>query len=177
MKFNSIIAATAAMLVSAASLSAQTTLDCTGSGSAILAGCQVTNTVTSAVPYVARLILNNNSTTLAAPTAAAFGTAAGVDNAAALTLEVRSNVGYSITANAAAAMFTGGSGAKPSSSITYTTNASTYKSLVGSGSLLGSGAGATASTTFTVGYKTTYDWIQDTPGSYAMVINYTLTTP
>lgn len=178
MKFKSAIVATAAMLVSAASASAQgTTLECTGSGSSIGAGCQVTNTVSSTVPYVARLILSHNNTTLTAPTAVNFGTTAGVDNANALTLDVRSNVTYLVTASAATPNFTGGAGTKLSSSITYTTDGgSNYKVLAGAGSSVGSGA-ATNNDPYTIGYKTLYNWTVDVPGTYSLVINYTLTTP
>jgi hypothetical protein len=41
---------------------------------------------------------------------------------------------------------------------------------------IGSGS-ATASTLFTLGYNTRYNWTIDTPGNYQLAINYTITAP
>jgi hypothetical protein len=177
MKFARLIAAGAALLVSAGTAQAQVTQNCNGNAVGVGAGCSVTNTVTSNVPFIARLILSSAATTLTAPVAADFGTVAGVNTPAAITLEVRTNSQYSVTAAAAAANFSGGSGNKLASSLTFTTDASTYKPVSGTGSVLGTGAAATSSTIFTIGYKTTYDWVLDTPGAYTLGINYTLTAP
>lgn len=172
------LAATAALLAVASTAQAQAvTQQCTGTATGIAAGCSVTNTVTSTVPYIARLILSQAATSLAAPTAADFGTAAGVVTPAAVTLEVRSNSKYTVTAAAAAANFSGGSGNKLASSLTFTTDASTYAPVAGTGSTVGSSASATASTIYTIGYKTLYDWTIDTPGAYTLGIVYTLTAP
>ena len=177
MKFARLIAASAALLATAGTAQAQVTQQCTGTISGIGAGCAVTNTVTSSVPYIARLILSNAATSLTAPVAADFGTTAGVVTPAAITLEVRSNSQYTVTAAAAAANFSGGSGNKLASSLTFTTDASTYQPVSGTGSVLGTGAAATASTVYTIGYKTLYDWTIDTPGAYTLGIVYTLTAP
>ena len=179
MKFTSVIAAAAVMLAATGSAGAQVTQQCTGTLTGITGtGCQVTNTVSSATPYVARLILSSATSTLVAPAAADFNTVAGVNTAAAITLEVRSNAAYSLNAAAATANFAGGSTNKLSSSLTYTTDAfATTKVVAGSGSTLGTGAAATASTIFTIGYNTKYDWLIDTPGTYTLGINYTLTAP
>ncbi|MCC7054536.1 MAG: hypothetical protein IT355_14800 [Gemmatimonadaceae bacterium] len=177
MKFARLIAAGAALLASAGTVQAQVTQNCNGTAVGIGAGCAVTNTVTSTVPYIARLILSNAATSLTAPVAADFGTLGGVNTAAAITLEVRSNSQYTVTAAAAAANFTGGSGNKLASSLTFTTDGSIYKPVAGTGSVLGTGVAATASTVYTIGYKTLYDWVIDTPGAYTLGINYTLTAP
>ena len=179
MKFTRCIAATTlAMIVAAGSAGAQIIQNCTGSSSAITTGCVVTNTVSSATPFVARLILSSATSTLTAPTAADFNTAGGVNTGSAMTLEVRSNSAYSINAAAGAANFSGGSGNKLSSSLTYTTDAfATTKVLAGAGSTLGLGATATQTTLYTIGYNTKYDWTIDTPGTYTLAVNYTLTAP
>lgn len=177
MKFARLVATGAALLAVAGTAQAQVTQQCTGTATGISAGCAVTNTVTSTVPYIARLILSSPATALTAPTAADFGTVAGVVSAGAVTLEVRANSKYTVTAAAAAANFSGGSGNKQSSSLTFTTDASTYKPVAGTGSTVGTSLAATASTIYTIGYKTLYDWTIDTPGAYTLGIVYTLTAP
>ena len=177
MKFTRIIAVAAVMLLSAGTAGAQ--VNCTGTALGIAAGtCLVTNTVTTTVPYVARLTLSSAATTLTAPTAADFNTVAGVNTAAAVTLDVKSNSSYTVTASAATANFSGGSTLKPASSLSFTKDAfATSTALSVAGSALGTGAAATAGTLYTIGYKTRYDWLQDTPGTYTLAINYTLTAP
>ena len=177
MKFARTIAAGVALMATASSVQAQVTQNCNGNAVGLGAGCSVTNTVTSTVPFIARIILSSATTSLTAPVAADFGTVAGVNTPAAITLNVRTNSAYSLNAAAAAANFSGGSGNKLASSLTYTTDGSTYNVVSGTGSVLGTGAAATASTIFTVGYKTLYDWVIDTPGAYTLGINYTLTAP
>lgn len=140
--------------------------------------CNFAISAQTSTNYVARLVLSSATSTLTPPTAINFNDPAGVNTAGAVTLEVRSNATYTITAVAPSAFFTGGSNAKPSSSVQYTTNAfGTLKSVSGTGSQLASAAAATATTTYTIGYKTTYSWTQDTPGTYTLAINYTLTAP
>jgi hypothetical protein len=39
------------------------------------------------------------------------------------------------------------------------------------------GAGATNSDPYLISYKTRYTWTIDTPGSYSLTVNYTLTAP
>ena len=128
--------------------------------------------------YVARLALSSGTTTLTPPTALNFGTATGVNNAAAVTLDVRSNATYTVTVAATSTNFAGGSGSKPASSVKYTTDGfSTLKLVSGGGSQLASGATATSTRTYAIGYNTTYAWLEDTPGTYTLAINYTPTAP
>ena len=177
MKFARLFTATVALLAASGTAQAQVTQNCNGNAVGLGAGCSVTNTVTSTVPFIARLVLSSATTSLTAPVAADFGTVAGVNTPAAITLEVRTNSAYSLNAAAAAASFAGGSGNKQASSLTFTTDGSTYRPVSGTGSVLGTGAAATSSTLFTIGYKTLYDWVIDTPGAYTLGINYTLTAP
>lgn len=177
MKFARMFTAAAALVAATGTVQAQVTQNCNGNGVGLGAGCSVTNTVTSTVPFIARLVLSSATTSLTAPVAADFGTVAGVNTPAAITLEVRTNSAYSLNAAAAAASFSGGSGNKLASSLTFTTDGSTYRPVSGTGSVLGTGGAATSSTLFTIGYKTLYDWVIDTPGAYTLGINYTLTAP
>lgn len=175
-KSSSLVAAVVLSLAAAGTASAQVQ-NCTGTASAGPAGCTVTNTVSATVPYVARLTLSQAATTLTAPTAADFGTT-GVVDAAAITIDVKANTAYTVTATAATATFSGPSGsAKPAGSLAFTTNASTYTALSTTGATVGTGAAATASTVYTIGYRTAYNWTVDAPGSYTLAVNYTLTAP
>ena len=171
MKVTRIIAASL-MLAAASTAQAQQTTYCDGA-SAFDANCKVTNTVSATVGFAARLMLNNTSTTLTAPTAANFGTSAGVTNANALTIAVSSNVEYTLTASAATTNFSGGSGNKPATDLKISVDGGSFGSI----GQIGTEGAATASTVYTIGYNTIYNWLIDTPGTYTLAINYTLTSP
>lgn len=177
MKVARYAAVAAAMVLGTTMAQAQTLANCTGDAAAHAAGCVVSNTVSSAVPFVARMTLSSATTTLTAPQAADFGTTAGVLTPSALTLTVNANAAYKITAQAAQANFSGGSTNKPAGDLTYNVNgSSTYLTLDVASTLISTTA-ATAATVYTIGYKTLYNWTVDTPGTYTLPLNYTLTSP
>ena len=176
MKFAKLFVAVAVVSVVGAG-SAQAQINCGGAGEAVLTGvgtpCRVTSTVSATVPTVARLSIDNALTTLTAPLAADFGTAAGVTSNGP-TLSVSANAGYTLTAAAAAANWTGpATSSKPSTDL---------KMKVGAGSIValgqvGTASAATANTDYVIAYNTIYNWTTDIPGSYSLVVNYTLTAP
>ena len=43
--------------------------------------------------------------------------------------------------------------------------------------LIGTSGSPTATTVYTLGYNTIYNWLIDTPGNYQLAISYTLTSP
>lgn len=176
MKVTRIIAAAAMSAVLAGTAEAQ--VNCTGTASAGPTNCTVTNAVTTNVPYVARLQVSAAATTLTAPVAANFGDANGVSDNNALTLTVRANSSYKITASAASATWTGGSGNKQVSDLKLSVdNFTSAVTLSTSGVQLAMGASPTAGANYVVGYNTMYNWLTDTPGSYNLTVNYTLTSP
>lgn len=140
------------------------------------ASCIVPVVATANVNAVARLSINNGSsatTTLNAPKAADFQNAAGV-NSPGPTLNVMANASYVLTATAAASTWSGPSGSsKPATDL---------KMSVGGGAAIalgqvGSSTTGTATTNYVIGYNTIYNWTTDAPGSYTLVINYTLVAP
>ena len=166
-----VLSALATIALHATTCSAQVT--CTGAP-----GCSVPITGSFATVYVAELSLSAAATTLAAPTATDFGTPAGVNTPGAVTLTVRSNATYAITAAATTATFSGGSGTKPASDLRYTTDGFvTLKPVTGTGSALATAAVATNGIAYTIGYNTRYAWTTDQPGSSSLAITYTLTAP
>jgi hypothetical protein len=176
MKSTAFLMAATLVLATASTAGAQVQ-NCTGTASAGPSSCTVTNTVSATVPYVARLTLSQAATTLTAPAAADFGTT-GVVDAAAITIDVKANSAYTLTASAATANFSGPSGsAKRAGTLAFTTNASTYTALSTTGGTVGTGSAATAGTVFTIGYRTAYAWTVDAPGTYSLAVNYTLTAP
>lgn len=176
MKVTRIIAAAAMSAVLAGTAQAQQ--NCTGTTSAGPTGCTVTNAVTTNVPYVARLQVSAAATTLTAPTAENFGDVAGVSDANVLTLNVKANSSYKITASAAAANWTGGSGNKLATDLKISVdNFATSSTLSNTGVQLATGAAPTANQNYSIGYNVQYNWLTDTPGAYNLTVNYTLTSP
>jgi hypothetical protein len=165
-----------ASLCVAQRVSAQSTINCGGSSEpAIGATCLVSNNVSVTVPSVARLSINNTNTTLTAPLAAEFAPGGtGHSDPAGPTLTVAANVNWTVTASAGAATWTGGSGLKPSTDLSITNDAgATYHAFPFA---VKTGA-PTSSSTQQVGYHTNYSFTVDTPGTYTLVVNYTLTSP
>jgi len=175
MKFAKLLVVTAMSAV-AATAHAQTLINCGGATEAGIGpsttSCRLTNQVNASVPTVARLEITSTSTNLTAPLAADFGTAAGV-NSTGPTLTVRANAGYVLTSAPAAATWTGpATSNKLASDLKMSVNAGSTVALgtVGSGS-------ATAGVDYAIGYNVIYNWTTDIPGSYSLVVNYTLTAP
>ena len=179
MKVTRIIAAAAMSAVLAGTAHAQVTVNCTGTTTTGPTGCQAVNTVSAAVPFVARLALSAAATTLTAPTATDFGTTAGVTNANAITLSVRANSAYRVTASTAAATWVGPTGStKPVGDLRLSTdNFATSVVLTTAGVQIASGTAPTATASLQIGYNVVYNWTSDLPGTYQLPIRYTLTSP
>jgi hypothetical protein len=137
------------------------------------ATCTLPISATATINTVARLMISSTTTTLTAPNAADFGTSAGVTSGGP-TITVLSNAAYTLTAAASATTWTGPSGvSKPASDL---------KMKVGAGSVVplgqvGTSSTGTATTDYAISYNTIYNWTTDKPGTYSLVVNYTLTAP
>jgi len=141
---------------------------CTGGAS----GCQFTLSGQAKINSVARLSISTATTTLTAPHASDFGTTAGI-NTSGPTVTVLSNANYTLTSSAAG--WTGtGNNAKPVADIKMSINGGGFTAL---GTVGSAGTAPTAGTNYAIGYNTIYNWVIDTPGTYTLAINYTLTAP
>jgi hypothetical protein len=159
-----------AMVISAAprGLRAQ---ECNSGSSSGAANCQLPVVATARINAAARLSITTTATTLVTPKAADFGTATGVTTTGP-SITVLSNAGYTLTASAGAATWTGPTGtSKPASDLRMNTGTVVPLGQVGT-----SNAG-TAGTTYNILYNTIYNWTIDKPGTYSLVVNYTLTAP
>ena len=170
-----VIAATAGLALSGSAQAQSALINCGGATEAGLASgsvtCRLTNTVSAIVPTVARLSIDNTSTTLNAPKAVDFG-GSGVPSTGPL-LTVSANAAYSLTASAQGGWTKDGSASgKPIGDLTIKSNSGSLAAIGGFG-----GGAATASATYQIGYNTVYNWTTDTPGTYQLVLNYTLTAP
>lgn len=155
------------------------TVNCTGTTSARwTTPCQIANTVSAAVPFVARMELTA-ATTLPAPIAEDFGVATGKSTTTPTVLTVRANAGYKVTASAAAATWTGPTGSnKAVSDLRLTTDGfANLRTLTQTGVDIFTASAPTAGTNIDIGYNVLYNWTTDVPGNYQLAINYTLTAP
>jgi hypothetical protein len=164
MRLRSVISTTIALLVIAArGASAQ----CNSGPS-----CSVQVLATATINTVARLSISNTTTSLTTPKAADFGSSAGVTSIGP-TITVLSNAGYALTAAASATSWTGPSGAnKPATDL---------KMIIGAGPVplgqVGTSSTGTSGKPYSISYNTIYNWTTDKPGTYSLVVNYTLTAP
>jgi hypothetical protein len=161
----------AALAFGATSLSAQGTCTTTPS-------CTVTNTASATVNTVARLTLDANTTDLGTPAEADF--TAGHKDAAGPTATVLSNTGWTVSVVGNTSLFgSTGAGAranKPASDLLWGTTVGTYGNNAGTAGTLFNGAG-TAGSSQQAFYRTNWSFSLDTPGTYTLVVNYTLSEP
>ncbi len=136
------------------------------------ATCALNVSATASINSVARLSISTTATTLTTPATSDFGTGAGV-NSAGPSVTVKANAGYTLTASAASATWTGGGGNKPATDLKMKVNGGSLTAL---GQVAQTTIGTTG-TTYTIGYNAIYNWTVDVPGTYSLVVNYTLTAP
>jgi len=136
--------------------------------------CTLQFTGTVRLNSVATLSITTGTTTLTAPKASDFGTAAGVTSTGP-TVTVKSNGAYALTASAPS-QWSGPSGtSKQSSDLKIKVNAGAFVAL---GELAHPSSGTPAAgTAYAVQYNTKYNWTTDKPGTYTLLVNYTLTAP
>ena len=154
---------------------------CTANGAP--ASCGVPGSVSMTAGRVVRLQMTAGSTSLTAPTPAAFD--AGFNATTGPTLTVSANAAWTLHIRAAAATWTAtntspGAPArinKPASDLQWSTSSSGgFAALTASDASLVTGAAAASNAT-TLYFQTLYDWTLDTPGNYSLSIMLTLTSP
>lgn len=176
MKINKMLVAAAMTLASAVTAQAQQTINCGGaSEAAIGASCTVLNTVSAAVPSVARMsITGPNTTTLTAPLAADFGTAGSGNQVTTSgpTITVSSNVAHTVTASSPTNWSGPVGSAKPATDLQIKVNAGSFAAIGTIG-----GTAATNSATYALTFGNKYNWTVDVPGTYTLALTFTLTSP
>jgi hypothetical protein len=166
------------MLAAAALLGLAVTTQASAQTCTTAPSCSVNNTASVTVVAVMSLTLSSITTSLTVPTAANYDAAGVPDNGPTAT--IKANKGYTLKIASSANTWTGSGGAN-------TTKAST--DLTWSTAALGPFAGlsTTAATVVTSGtggsvsqpifYQTLWHSATDTPGTYSLVVVYTLSEP
>lgn len=148
------------------------------------APCTVTSTHSLTMPSLMSLTMagftSGTSMTLAAPTSMAdFGGGNTVQiPTTGPTFTVKSNRPYKVQISAAAATFSGTTYAKPAADLTWSTSAGgTFVALSTTAADVDSQNATAGSTSVGLFYKTTYDFLQDIPGTYSLDVKFTLVAP
>jgi len=135
--------------------------------------CTVPVAATATINTEAVLTISSANTTLTVPKASDFGSSAGVTSAGP-TITVSSNAGYTLTASADASTWSGPAGtSKPAGDLKMKVGAGSVVAL----GVVGSSSAGTAATVYGISYNTIYNFTTDKPGTYTLVVNYTLTAP
>jgi hypothetical protein len=160
----------AALLFGAQSLSAQS---CN-----VAPSCAVSNTASATVNIVAQLTLNTTTTDLGTPTQADY--IAGHKDAAGPTATVLANTAWhvAVVGNTGTFSCTGAGcrATKPASDLLWGTVSGTYPNTALASATLFSGTGTAGSNQQTF-FRTNWNLVNDTPGTYSLVVNYTLSEP
>ncbi len=177
MKITKILAAAAMSLAAAGTAQAQQTINCGGATEAAIgATCIVSNTVSAAVPSVARMsITGPNTTTLTAPLAADFGTAGSGNlvTTSGPTISVSSNVAHTVTASSPSTWSGPSGSSKPATDLQIKINSGTFGAI---GTIGGDGSPSNLST-YALTFGNKYNWTVDVPGTYTLALTFTLTSP
>jgi len=141
--------------------------------------CSVSTSTSITIPKVLQLTMSTIAQTLAAPAEADFD--AGVKSATGPIATVQANAAWNLQINAAAATWTAvGAGAranKPSTDLQWSkVSGSGYVGLTTTAAAVSNGT-ATAAANVSLFYRVIYGWTVDTPGTYSLVVVFTLTTP
>lgn len=183
MKINKMLVAAMIAVTVSGTAQAQATINCGGSGETAIGTlaspgtCAVTNDLTAAVAPVARLNITTSATTLLAPLAADFGVGGNGTQVitAGPTLNVSANVPHTLTASAPTTWLKNlAASTKPSSDLQIQINGAGGYAAIGT---IGTSGAATDATPYALSFGNKYNWTVDTPGSYSLLLTFTLTSP
>ncbi len=147
------------------------------------ANCVVGNSATIAlnvtVTRAIRLSLGSSSVALNVPSATDYD--AGFGQTAASTFEVKSNSAYSISIRTTQANWTASPAParanKPSSELQWAVAvAGPFTNMTTTATTIATGA-ATASRVIPLQFRVRYNWLLDTPGTYSLPLQLTITSP
>lgn len=148
------------------------------------APCTVTSTHSLTMPSLLSLTMagftSGTSQTLAAPTDISDFSSGNtiLVPTTGPTFTVKANRAYKVQISAAAASFTGTSYAKPAADLTWSTSASgSFAALSTTAADVDAGSATAGSTSVGLFYKTTYNLLQDVPGTYSLDVKFTLVAP
>lgn len=146
--------------------------------------CTVTSTHSLTMPSLLLLTMagftSGTSMTLNAPSSMTDFSSGNTVQIATTgpTFTVKSNRAYKVQISAATTAFTGTTYAKPASDLAWSTSAGgTFTSLSTTAADVDAGSASAGSTSVGLFYKTTYDFLQDIPGTYSLDVKFTLVAP
>ncbi|HEV2644167.1 MAG TPA: hypothetical protein VGT98_15750 [Candidatus Elarobacter sp.] len=139
--------------------------------------CTVAVTASATVNTALQLTLSATTTDLGTPSVADYNT--GYKDAAGPTATVKSNTPWTLNVVGNTATFSGSGGAranKPAADLLWGKVAGTYANNMSAVAALNSGNG-TLSSAQQIFFRTNWDYATDTPGTYSLVVNFTLSAP
>lgn len=160
-------------------LEAQGQCNQNGSGSCSIGG-NVTYAINITVTSAIRLAMSTSNVALASPGAAEFDATFGQTTGPTLTMKANSSWSISIRTTQAtwSASPAPARAAKPAAELQWSTLASgPFAPMTLTNATLRSGTGATVGTAIPLFFRVSYSWILDTPGTYTLPVQITVTAP
>lgn len=175
----SILAAILAIVAAAAPTQAQGSCTRTGRGRCNV-GNSATYAITITITRAARLELSSATVALATPTANEFD--AGFGQTTGPTLTVKANAAYTVSIRSTQATWTASPAParanKPLADLRWSNAAAgPFTAMTTTATTLRTGAAATAGTAAPIYFRVQYSWLLDTPGTYSLPIQITVTSP
>ncbi len=138
----------------------------------------VSVTASATVNDMLQLTLSSITTDLGTPTVADFN--AGYLNAVGPTATVKSNRAWTVNVKGHTATFTGSGTANPTKSaadLQWGTTAGTYNHDMSTVAPLATGAATANSGALPIFFHTLWNYATDSPGTYSLVVDFTLSAP
>lgn len=142
--------------------------------------CTVATTTTLTIPAILRMTIGSSTTNFGTLSATDYN--AGNKSIAGPTITVKANQGWRVQVSSAATFWTAtGTGAwasKPLSDLLWskTSIASGFTAVTSTAATIGSGTG-TGGTVLPLWLQSNWSYANDTPGTYSVVVSFTLITP
>ncbi len=158
---------------------AQGTCQRTRTGSCLVGG-DVTHTITVTITRATRLGASSSSVPLGTPSSSDFD--AGYGQTGGPTLTIKANAAWNVTLRGTQAIWTASPSParanKPVGDLQWALAAGgPFVNMTTTAATLTSGAAASAGTTVSLSFRVKYAWLLDTPGSYSLPLQLTITAP
>ncbi len=169
----------AALLCAVRPLASQGTCQRVREGSCVVGG-DVTHTITVTITRATRLEASASSVPLTAPSSVDYD--AGYGQTTGPTLLMKANSAWNVTVRSTQALWTASAAParanKPVADLQWSLAAGgPFVDMTTTAATLTSGAAATAGTSVALYVRVKYAWLLDTPGSYSLPLQLTVTAP
>lgn len=175
MRVRSLLFAIAAMMTAAVTPAEAQVCNTTGAGPT---SCTINTTTSLTIPVILRMTVGTTTTSFGTLTSTDYDN--GQKTLGGPTITVKANQTWQVQMASSATFWTGAGGAranKPLADLQWgATSNGSFTAVTGTGTQIGSGSG-TGGTVVPLFLRSLWNYATDSPGTYSVVVNFTLVSP